>query len=77
MSLGRERITGCDFGGLFFFSCLLVVMRLWLWVCDFGGWGLSLWEVVAVAIVVAVVAARWCFFFFFLCMCLVVVAGNG
>ena len=30
-----------DFGGLFFFFFfffrLLVVMRLWVWVCDFGG----------------------------------------
>ena len=45
----------CDFGGLFFFFRLLVVMRLWVWVCDFGGWGLWLWEVVVVAVVVAVV----------------------
>ena len=60
----------CDFGGLFFFFRLLVVMRLWVWVCDFGGWGLWLWEVVAVAVVVAVVAAGWFFF-------LVVAAGSG
>ena len=55
----------CDLGGLFFFFRLLVVMRLWVWVCDFGGWGLWLWEVVAMAFVVAMVAAGWWFFFFF------------
>ena len=38
---------------------------MWVWVCDFGGWGLSFWEVVAVAIIVAVVAARFFFFLMF------------
>ena len=59
---------GCDFGGLFFFFCFLVVMRLWVRVCDFGGWGLWLWEMVAVAVVVIVVAVGWCFFWF-VCVC--------
>ena len=61
---------GCQFGFVilvgyfsFFAFCLLVVMRLWVWVCDFGGWGLWLWEVVAMAFVVAMVAARWWVFF--------------
>ena len=33
------------------------------WVCDFGSWGLWLWELVVVAVVIVVVAAG-CFFFF-------------
>ena len=63
---------GCRFGFVilvgyfsFFAFCFLVVMRLWVWVCDFGGWGLWLWEVVAMAFVVAMVAAGWWVFFFF------------
>ena len=40
-------------------------MRWWVWVSDFGSWGLWLWEVVAMAFVVAMVAAGWWFFFFF------------
>ena len=72
-----ELREGEDFGfvilvGCFFFFCLLVVMRLWVWICDFGSWGLWLWEVVVVAVVV-VEAAGCCFFFFGL----VVVASCG
>ena len=63
-----ELREGEDYGfvilvGCFFFFCLLVVMRLWVWVCDFGSWGLWLWELVVVAVVIVVVAAG-CFFFF-------------
>ena len=37
---------------------------MWVWVSDFGSWGLWLWEVVAMAFVVAMVAAGWWVFFF-------------
>ena len=31
---------GCDSRGLFFFFCLLVVMRLWVWIWAYRGWWL-------------------------------------
>ena len=52
-------LCGFDwFSFLFFFSWMMVVM--WLWVCDFGGWGLWFMVVVTVVVVfVAVVVVEW------------------